>query len=234
MNTDSRQTIHIGINFVFSPLPAIDAQSKVRFQQSLLNSGIDFARTDSSKEREVFVLRETPTRLEIRVVAMPGAPVGQLLVVSPDPKTELELFAKDAEAIVEAFEATWPAQNRQIISTDVTIRDLYEATGEHAFKELWEKRLKQAPTSLARLGHPVLGGGLRFVMPPRAEDPEPAQIEVKIESFLQDTKKMFVETQFVWPSPKAPGAPFEIKERLHQVDRYVEDNVELFIVGGNE
>ena len=233
MNTDSRQTIHIGINFVFSPLPTIDAQSKVRFQQSLLTSGIDFARTDS-KEREVFVLRETPSRLEIRVVAMPGAPVGQLLVVSPDPKTELELFAKDAEAIVEAFEATWPAQNRQIISTDVTLRDLYEATGEHAFQELWEKRLKQAPTSLARLGHPVLGGGLRFVMPPRAEDPEPVQIEVKIESFLQDTKKIFVETQFVWPSPKAPGAPFGIKERLQQVDRYVEDNVELFIVGGNE
>lgn len=233
MNTDSRQTIHLGINFVFSPIPTIDAPSKVRFQQSLLDSGIDFTRTDF-KDREVFVFRETPTRLEIRVVAIPGAPVGQLLIVSPDPRTELELFTKDAEAIVEAFQATWPAQNRQIISTDVTIRDLYEATGEHAFQELWEKRLKQAPTSLARLGRPVLGGGLRLVMPPRPEDPEPVQIEVKIESFLQDTKKMFVETQFVWPAPKAPGAPFEIKERLHQVDRYVEDNVEPFIVGGNE
>ncbi len=233
MNTDSRQTIHIGINFVFSPLPTIDAQSKVRFQQSLLDSGIDFARTDF-KEREVFVLRETPTRLEIRVVAIPGAPVGQLVIVSDDPKTELELFTKDAEAIVEAFQATWPAQNRQIISTDVTIRDLYEAVGQHAFQELWEKRLKQAPSSLARLGRPVLGGGLRLVMPPRPEDPEPVQIEVKIESFLRDTRKMFVETQFVWPSPKAPGAPFEIKERLHQVDRYVEDNVEMFIMGANE
>jgi hypothetical protein len=109
---------------------------------------------------------------------------------------------------------------------------LYETSAEHAFQELWEMRLRQPPDSLAVLGRPVLGGGLRFVMPPQPDDPEPVQIEVKIESFLRDTKKIFVETQFAWPSPMSPGAPFPVN-RLEQVNKYIEESVISFITGGS-
>lgn len=231
MNTETRQTIHLGINFLVSPVPPLDSSSKLRFQQSLATYGIDFSHVEL-KERELVVMRETSPRLEIKIAALPGAPLVQLLIVSPDPRCELGLFIKDTEAIIEAFEATWSIPNRQIISSDVTVRDLYESASEHAFRELWEGRLKQPPDSLARLGRPVLGGGLRFVMPPLSDEHDPHQIEVKIESFLRDSKKVFVETQFTWASPTSQSAPLDSKRRLEQVDRYVEDQVEAFIVGG--
>lgn len=232
MNPESRQTIHIGVNFVFSPVLTIDPQSKLGFQQQLLQCGIEFARVDF-KDRELTVIRETPTRLEIRVGIVGGAPISQLLILSPDPKAELHLFVKEAEAVIEAFESTWPSQNRQIVSSDVTFRDLYESTAEHAFRELWEKRLGQPQSSLAMLGRPVLGGGLRLVMPPKIDEPEPEGIEIKIESFLQDTKKLFVETQVTWPTPGQPGAPFDAERRLEDVDRFIEDKVEPFVAGGS-
>jgi hypothetical protein len=203
----------------------------LRFQQSLATSGIDFSHVEL-KEREIVIIREASPRLEIKIAALPGAPLGQLLIVSPDPRCDVRLFAKDVEAIIQALEATWTIPNRQIISSDVTIRDLYESSSEHAFQELWEGRLKQPPDSLARLGRPVLGGGLRFVMPPVSDEPDPHQIEVKIESFLRDSKKVFVETQFTWTVPAFPSAPWDAQKRLEQVDRYVEDQVETFIVGG--
>ncbi|MCL4488820.1 MAG: hypothetical protein M1570_11915 [Chloroflexi bacterium] len=231
MNTETRQTIHFGINFVFSPIPSMDRQSNLRFQQALLAAGLDFSQ-NQIHERELMVLREGSPRLEAKVALLPSAPLAQLLIVSPDSRTDLNLFVKDVQAVLDAFNATWQAPNRQLVSSDVTLRDLYEATGEHAFKELWETRLGQAPDSLSRLGHPVIGGGLRFVMPAQANEPNSAQVEVKIESFLQNPKKIFVETQFTWATPSSPGAPFEAERRLKEVDRYVEDQVEAFIVGG--
>ncbi|MEW6232659.1 MAG: hypothetical protein AB1566_10155 [Chloroflexota bacterium] len=230
MYPESRVIIHMGINFVVSPVPTIDVQSSLKFQQSLVTRGIEFAKVEF-KEREIAVVREAPTRLEIKVAAISPSPVGQLLIVAPDPRRVLTLFNKEAEAIVEAFESTWPAKKRQIISSDATLRDLYEASGEHAFQELWETRLRQSPGSLAVLGRPVLGGGLRFVMPPLPDEPEPVQIEVKIESFLRDTKKIYVETQFTWPQPMSPGAPFPVN-RLNQVNEYIEGKIIPLITGG--
>ncbi len=230
MNPESRVTIHMGINFVVSPLPTIDMERNLNFQQSLVGQGIDFAKVDF-KEGELSVTREVPTLLQVRVAAL-GPPTGQLLILAPQPRRPLTLFAKEAEAVVRAFDSTWPEKRRQIVSCDATLRDLYEASGEHAFQELWETRLRQSPDSLAVLGRPVLGGGLRFVMPPRADEPEPVQIEVKIESFLRDTKKIYVETQFTWPTPRPPGVTFDPQNRLKQVDAYIENEVILFITGG--
>lgn len=195
--------------------------------------GIDFSKVEL-KEGAIAVLRDAPTPLQVRVATLPPTSVGQLLILGPQSGWYLDPFAKEAEAVVGAFNSTWPQKNRQMISCDVTFRDLFEASGEHAFQELWEMRLHQSAESLSVLGRPVLGGGLRFVMPPRPEETEPLQIEVKIESFLKDTRKMYVETQFTWPAPRPPGVALDPTNRLKQVDEYVEDEVTSFIVGGSE
>jgi hypothetical protein len=153
-------------------------------------------------------------------------------MVAPRQGTDLDLFKKEAEAIVQAFETTWPTKNRQIISVDAAFRDLYETSGEHAFKELWETRLGQTADALAILGHPIAGGGLRLVMPPHPEQSEPLEIELRIESFLQDTKKIWIETQFRWPQPMPPGAPLDPARRLKQVNDYVDNEVLSFISVG--
>lgn len=229
MKPQSRHIIHTGINFVMSPPPIIDLRSSyLDFQKNLIACGVEFT-TSVCREGRIELVRQVPGPLQITVIA--SAPqVGQLVVVAPHPKRPLDLFVKEAIAIVEAFNATWPVQLRQVISCDATIRSLYETTSEHAFKELWETRLCQPLDSLATFGRPILGGGLRFVMPPQPTDLEPVQIEVKIESFLEDVKKIFVETQFVWPQPAAPGAPLDPEKRLLQVNEYIENQVLAFIM----
>jgi len=107
---------------------------------------------------------------------------------------------------------------------------LYETTGQHAFQELWESRLGQSSQALSIFDRPVLGGGLRFVLNPVDEE-LPHQIEIKIESLLSDSTKIFVETQFTWPIPTAAGISFQIKEQIESMKAYIDSHVEPFIIG---
>lgn len=138
------------------------------------------------------------------------------------------------EASLKAFKSVWPSDNRQIIKSDATIRALYETTSEHAFQELWEKRLNQPTQALALFERPIRGGGLRFVLEPSPNEDEPVQIEVKIESYLKDTTKIFVETQFIWIKPTAPGTPINPEKRLLLLNDYIENQVHKFLKGENK
>lgn len=230
MRPDSRQIIHMGINYVILPIPIIDQEHFLKFQDSLISKGIDFTHAACEKN-EIRAWRNPPLPLQISAIAQTARPqpLGQILIVAPTPNRPLDNFASETEAVLEAFDQTWVPQNRQIISCDVTIRCLYQSTSEHAFKELWEDRLLQSSASLASLERNVLGGGLRFVMPPQPRDPQPTQVEVKIESYLRDTKKIFVETQFAWPQPKPPGSDFDPRIRLDQANNYILNQVHAFM-----
>lgn len=229
MKPHSRYIIHLGINFITIPAPIVMHRSSLLFQQAIISSGLDFVRAENPKNR-IILTREAPSPLQISV-SMLEPQVGQVLLVAPHPKGSLDLFIQETEAALGAFETVWPAPNRQVIKSDGTIRELYETTSRHAFQELWEKRLGQPSQSLAAFGRPIRGGGLRFVMDPSPNEDEPVQIEVKIESFLSDTTKIFVETQFTWPKPTPPGAPFTARERLSQMNSYIENQVYAFLLG---
>jgi hypothetical protein len=219
----------MGVNFVISPPPLIDLRgSYLDFQKNLIASGVEFTNS-VYQERTIQVMRNGSSPLQITVGVL-SPQIGQLVIVAPHPERPVSLFIKEASAIVEAFNQTWSAQPKQIISCDATIRDLYEATSDHAFIELWESRLSQNLDSLGAFGRPILGGGLRFVMPPLPNESEPTQIEVKIESFLQDPKKIFIETQFAWPQPASPDTPLDPERRLNQVNEYIESEVKRFVM----
>ena len=228
MKTQSRVIIHAGINFLTLPMPVVLPQTQLAFQQAVLANGLEFTRVEFPKNT-VSLLRDTPYPLQIAVSAI-DPQMGQLLVVTPQPKGSLGLFVQEAEAAVQAYETVWPATNRQIVHADATIRELYETTSQHAFQELWESRLGQSSQALATFGRPIRGGGLRFVMDPIQED-LPVQIEVKIESFLKDTTKIFVETQFTWPIPTAPNSPFNVKDRIKSLNDYIEAHILPFVSG---
>lgn len=229
MNPNSRQTIHIGMNFNFLPMVTIDRRSYIDFQNALLEEGIEISNTTLQEKHEITLRRDMPSHLEVKIIALGPPAVGQLLIIAPHPSCDVELFIQEAEAVIRAFDTTWQEKNRHLMRSDATIRSLFETDAEHAFKELWETRLQQTEQSLAIFGRPVLGGGLRFVMPPKVDDTIPVQIEVKIESFLLDTKKIFVETQFIWPFPNPSDQSFDPKTRLHQVDNFIKEKVLSFI-----
>lgn len=233
MKPHSGRLIHVGINFLTIPTSSISNQTSIQFQQAIIAQGLEFQRLERA-ESQLVVLRETPSPLQIRVGPPdPGNPqFGQVLIIAENPNTPFDLFLKETEAALEAFNDVWGAPNRQIIHCDGNIRMLYETTSQHAFQELWEKRLGQPAQALGAFGRPIRGGGLRFVMDPLPDEADPTQIEVKIESFLMDTSKIFVETVFTWRALSTPGVPFNARGRLEQMNHYVDKEVSSFISGG--
>ena len=225
MDTSSRKTIHMGVNFVLAPMPAVDTQFSLSFQRFLGEAGIQFARVDQG-DGQLSVLREKPAPLNIKIAS--GGPVGQLLISAPFPERPLDAFITEAEKVVRAFEIAAITGPRQIVSRDATLRDLFDTGGVHAFQEIWERFLERSPEVLEMLGKDVLGGGLRFVMPPKEGEPDPVQIELKIESFLRDTSKIYFETQFAWPQPSPPGSTISPRDLLARVDAYVQEVASQF------
>jgi len=229
MILDSRQTVHKAISFMFSSFAGFDKRASIKFQGALLERGVDFSATQEG-ENSLIIVREKPVRLEVHL-SIPGPAFGNLLIVGPHGAHNGEMFEREAEAVVQAFNDVWYDSNRQILGCEASVRDLFESSYEHAFQELWEHRLNQRDDSLGVLGRAVLGGGIRLVMPPLPNEERPCQIEVKIESFLRDTKKIFVETQFSWPA--VISGPMDPPERLKIVDDYIENRVIPFIMGVN-
>jgi hypothetical protein len=223
----TRQSIHFGVGCVFTPQPVLDAAHALQFQQALAKEGLTF--NSANAVPNAIILGRAAPPLEVRV-QQPGPPVGQLAVVSAHPQGTLDEFVDEAKMVLAAFGATWPGQ-LQVIGRDVTLRSLYDVAGEHAFKYLWEERLKRREEELSAFGRSVLGGGLRLVIPPSDIRSGEPNIEVKIESFLANPKKLFVELQMQWPRPESM-ADFDPGALLQEADRFVTTEVVRFIGGG--
>jgi hypothetical protein len=233
MKKFSGQLYHIGINFLLIPGATISDQSILSFQQEIRNAGLSFSTLNINPQKNGFsVIRNEPSNFQITIATI-QPPVSQLAIIAPQmPKTTVEMFYKESVAAVSAYQTVWSAPAWQIIRCDATIRELHETESDHAFKELWEKRLHQSPEGLKVLGNPVVGGGLRFVMVSQPNEPNPVQIEVKVESFLTDAKKMFIESQFTWLQPSQPSQTINVQERLESVKKYLDENVLSFMEGG--
>ncbi len=188
MRPETKQSLHFGVNYILAPRPIVDGNKVRGFQSQLAREGIEF--TDVQVRGNAMRLqRREPTSLRVQV-GEAQQPLGQLLIVAAHPNRPLQLFQEDAGLVCAAFSAVWPART-QVVARDCTIRSLYVAQGEHAFKYLWEERLQQPPQQLERFGRPVLGGGLRFVIP--ADDQQ-------ADSLLPKRKLVHEmwETAFLW------------------------------------
>jgi len=228
MDIESRQTIHAGVNFIFVPSPIINKGRLLDFQQKLDEFDIDISRVEYLDEG-IVAIRQPKHPIQITISSLQQH-TGQLLMVFPLPGRPLESVEAESESIVNVFNQVWSEDRRQVLSSDATIRDLYNTSSDHAFKELWEKRLGQTPGSLSLLGAGLAGGGLRFVIPPTGDDP--CIIEVKIESYLRDSSKLFIEAQFKWPGPS--GTTFNPTEKLERVNQYITKKVVEFIKQGDQ
>lgn len=225
MNIQSGILLHLGIVYVMAPQPDINKRQFLAFQNALMNEGIDYGEAKFTGQ-EIFLRRNSPP-LQIRVAAI-NQPLGQLLVISPKPQDSLEIFGRNTEAIIEAFVKTWP-QSTQIIKSECSIHYLFESSYQHAFEEIWTGRLKQPKEDLGIFGAPVAGGGLRFVMPPIPNNPNPVEIEVKIESFLKNPRQLYIDVQFKWPQSRQQPLTFDPVQRLKMVDEFIESKVIAFL-----
>jgi hypothetical protein len=228
MQADTRETIHMGINFTMTPLPVIDADLALGVQTVLNEEGIAYA-TVNRTERQLVINRPEPQGLTIRLTALRQRRLGRLLIEAPFPRRPLETFIEEAEVVLRALDSVSPPDQRRVVSRTAVMRDLYGAGGVHAFQEIWETVLGQGPEALQPFGKPVRGGGLRFVIPPLANEEDPAQIELKIESFLRDTAKIFVQAHVTWNKPLPPGETLSPGALLEQVETYITQTVWEFM-----
>lgn len=230
MKIDHQKFIHLGINFVISPRPILSQQSMLAFQQAIFNNGLEFSRFEQNPE-EVTIVRDKISPLSIRVIS-PNQPLGQIIVISQFPKQPINTFIDEACAAINAFNEVWGKGKRQVLGGDTTLRELIETTSQHAFQELWEERLEQNAKALAVFNRPVRGGGLRFVLDPKPEDLQSSQMEVRIESYLKDSTKIYVEVQSRWQSSN-PQSEFNVTKRLNEVQMFLGKKVHNFLSGDN-
>lgn len=229
MLTESRTTLHLGVNFVFVPQPVLDAVHLLDFQQRLVrDDGIRFTTTTSLGQGAHHLLRDQPP-LEVQL-QHPGPPVGQLLILASRPARILDDFLAEAEAVCAAFRAVWPGPI-QVVQRDCTVRHLYDVAAGDAWEYLWERRLHADRDELAVFGRRVQGGGLRLVLPAGEPDESTPQVEVKIESFLQDPKKLFVDVAMTWPNPGVQPSELDPGVMLKETEDFATNQVVGFIRG---
>ena len=228
-----RQTIFAGVNYVFAPAPVLDSETFLKFKSVLARHGLAFDQSNqSASEGWALARAKPPLRVQVR---LPAQPLGQVMVTSDWMEQDLAAFVDEAAIVSDAVFEVWPG-DKQVVSRDATIRQLYDAGGIPAFSYLWERRLGQQKEQLAFLQRPVSGGGLRLMMPPEPADPDPVQGEVKIESFLRDPRKLFVEVSFLWPKPEPPVGQFQPKVLLVEVENFANSDVYEFLMlkGGSK
>ena len=229
MNLESGKLLHIGINYIVAPVSEINEQKEHEFQGQLMKARLGI-RDKRFEGNRILAVRQQPTPLQIQVEVV-GPQIAQILIIAPNPNRAFEIFLEEAEAVIGAFKNTWIRQSATIIGSDATIRYLYDSDRDHAFAELWEDKLGMTGDALAVFGHPVLGGGLRFVIPQPDTEEDPKKVEVKIESFLRDPKQIFVEVQFFWENPIEASnvSDFHVTERLKNLESFIENRVHKFM-----
>ena len=230
INRNSKTSSHFSLQYLLAGAWNPDRVKTVEFEKALLDSGLDFSQINIY-EKGFTLNRSQPSQLLIKVES-PGPQVTTLQIISQNPQYDLGMFCRDAEAVTESFQKTWPSEHYQILTTTGKIHHLYSSQ-THAFKYLWEERLGQMSTDFRALGNrPVAGGGLRLLMPPHSvEGTDPVSIELRIESFLRETNKLFVETVFTWPRPRVINGDqsFEPQQAMEAVEQFAANEVWNFI-----
>lgn len=230
INRQSKTTVHMSIQYLLAGAWTPERARTVEFEKALLENGLDFSQTQT-RDNAFTLIRTPPSSLQVKLES-PGQQVISLHILAANSQYEREIFGRDAEAVTQAFLRTWPSDHYQILNANSKIHHLYSAQ-THAFQYLWEERLGQSPQDFRFLGNrPVAGGGLRLVMPPHAvEGDEPTAIEVRVESFLREPNKIFIETAFTWPRPRviAAGEGLDPRRYIEATEHFAAEEVWDFL-----
>lgn len=229
LNRNSKQSIYFGVNFVVAVPWASNVNKQLDFQRALHENQLDFPEVKSG-ERTLTLTRKEQSLLKVQISSLGPQVTG--IHISSEGLYDIDLFTREADAAYSAYHKTWIERPCHILQCDAITRHLYSCD-DHAFKYLWETRLGQSGEDFHHLGkRPVLGGGLRLVIPPIGNEPDVKQIEIKIESFLKESLKMFIETLFVWPQPRLldGNSKFDPDFRLKCVDKYATNEVWNFLL----
>lgn len=222
MNKQNRVLLHAGVNFVIAPAAEYNKADSLRFQAQLESQGVETSNVVYAPNQISIIKQSQKSSREIRLVNA-GPQVSQLLIILNQPEFSTELVEEEMDRVLALHNNIWPSTGKQLLACDATIRSLYDSSMANAFQEIWEHKLVQPAATLAVFGRQIQGGGLRFVMPP--SDPNDAVVELKLESYLSDPKKIYVDVQFIWKTPIVINNALSASTRIQAVESFISDNV---------
>ncbi|HEX2094689.1 MAG TPA: hypothetical protein VHG28_19950 [Longimicrobiaceae bacterium] len=237
MIEDARQTVQLNLGFLVAPALELDEARLDALRSRLGEEQIHLDHAERG-EGSVLLARRQPSTLQLQVVtgnlAGPGGEplaVSQLLLltaIGPDaPVATSGDFADAAHEITDVARDVWP-EMEQVLGWNAGVRVLFPSSTEHSFQYLWERRLGQPLDALAAFGRPILGGGLRLVFPPGEEPSEQFQAEVRMETFLEDVRHLYVEVDLASgaPSPISAMNPTALVQTLEE---FLQNRVVAFL-----
>lgn len=229
MLQETKQPYHFGVGFIFAPAVVVTSELFLNFQKALANLDPELAFPTVNRDIKsgAFQLVRTgsaPLQVQLQ---FPGPPIAQLVIAANEPKRSKEIFVREADCVVGAFAQTFGAP-AQVIGRQCTVRNLYSVRQGHAFKYLWEQRLGRSESEFAAFERPILGGGLRLVLPPRPNMPNDAMVELKFESLMMDSRMLFLECSMAWNHP-APGSDLSPGDLIDEVEALIDDKACPFI-----
>lgn len=235
INRDSKTSVHFGINFLLAGPWGHEKGVILEFQKALLDGGVEFTQT-AVRPAGFSLIRNETSPMQV-ILESPNPQVHTLQIASANPQYDLDMFSRESQVVVTAYQKTWRHPQYQVLNSGGVIRHLYSVK-DHAFKYIWEQRLGQSGEDFKLLdSRPVAGGGLRLLIPPhQKEGGEPVSIEIRIESFLREAQKLFVETVFTWPQPRIVNETngFDCQGRLSEIEAFAANQVWDFIAKQKE
>ncbi|HEV2149597.1 MAG TPA: hypothetical protein VGR37_19505 [Longimicrobiaceae bacterium] len=238
----SRQTIQLTVGFIVSPALELDEHRLAAFRARLEEEGIRFDHAEQG-DAGLILVREKPSVLQVQVatgqVAGGAEPVAvsQLVVataLAPEvPAASASDFANAAHEVTDVARDVWP-EMENVLGWNTGIRVLFASSTEHSFQYLWERRLGQSTDDLSVFGRPILGGGMRLVFPPGQTPGEQFQAEVRVESFLEDVRRLYVELNLGSGNPE-PISAMNPTSLVQVTEEFLQDRLVPFLrAGGGE
>jgi hypothetical protein len=138
----------------------------------------------------------------------------RLFVLEDFPMGSMKIFQETADAAWKVFADIWRDFIPGISLAEVTLRYTAPAEGGNATRFLLEKCLRVPKESIAALGRPLGGVGMRLVSPVLVTSPTQqslpplvsADFDVNVETLLEDPSRLYIQVTAKWPSLPLPSA----------------------------
>jgi hypothetical protein len=241
MIEQSRQTIQFTVGFLIGPALELDEQRVAAFRARLEEEDIRFEHAEHA-DSTLVLARTAPSSLQVQIVsgqvgaAAEPVPVTQIViatVIAQDvPVAAMAEFADAAHEVTDVVRDLWP-EMEYVLGWNTGVRSLFASSTEHSFQYLWEQRLRQDTQELSVFGRPILGGGLRLMFPPGQDEGEHFQAEVRVESFLEDVRRLYVELNLANGNPEPINA-LNPTVLIQATEAFMDERVLPFLLGGEQ
>lgn len=237
----SRQTIQFTVGFLIGPALELDEQRIAAFRARLEEEDIRFEHAEHV-DNSLVLARTAPSSFQVQMVSgqvgggPEPVPVTQIVIataVGQDvPVAAVAEFADAAHEVTDIARDVWP-EMEFVLGWNTGVRSLFASSTEHSFQYLWEQRLGQDTQELSVFGRPILGGGLRLMFPPGQGEGEQYQAEVRVESFLEDVRRLYVEVNLASGTPEPINA-LNPTVLIQATEAFVDERLLPFLRGGDQ